>query len=258
MPDRRLRKTAQEYLDQASKFQEDGQVTRAIAEVMKAARVSSEKGPVYRNLARLYRSRRKMDDAIEAIQKAIKANPRDTESREMLLEMLLELGKFEQAIVEAKNLLRISPRSMSARDVLSIAYLQIGLLEKAIQVTNELITLDPTSAANHFKKAVLFQQKGEVGSAIHEFGRVLEMGAELDMANEAREAIDTLDSYQLRHIVMLAVEDYIFRAKLIHDPESAAMERGYYLSYSGMSALKQIQFDDLTDVYSEWKQKYYH
>ena len=130
----------------------------------------------------------------------------------------------------------------------------MGMFEKAIQVTNELITLDPTSPLDHFKKAV-FQQKGEVGSAIHEFVRVLEMQPDMAMAEQAEQAIETLDSYQLRHIVMLAVEDYIFRAKLVHDPKSAALERGYYLSYAGMNALKQIQFEDLTDIYSEWKQK---
>ena len=57
---------------------------------------------------------------------------------------------------------------------------------------------------------------------------------------------------------MLAIEDYIFRAKLIHDPESAALERGYYLSGAGISALRQIQFDQLPEIYSEWKQRYYH
>jgi tetratricopeptide (TPR) repeat protein len=258
MPDKRLTKTTDQYMQQASKFEEDGQVNRAISELMKAARVSSDKYQVYRILANLYRKQRHIDQAICAVQKAIKARPSTAEPREMLLEMLLQLGKFEDAIKEGKELLRLSPRSLAARDVLSIAYLQTGLLEKAIQVTNEMITLDPTSAANHFKKAVLFQQKGEVGSAIHEFGRVLEMQPDLEMAEQAQQAIDTLDSYQLRHIVMLAVEDYIFRTKLIHDPEAAALERGYYLSYSGMASLRQIQFDDLGDIYSEWKQKYYH
>ena len=67
-----------------------------------------------------------------------------------------------------------------------------------------------------------------------------------------------LDSDQLRQIITLALEDYIFRAKLTRDPVAAAMERGFQLSFAGMSALKQIQFDELPEVYSEWKQRYYH
>jgi len=199
-----------------------------------------------------------VNEAILAIKKAVKLKPDDVQAREMMLEILLEVGRFDDAIREAQELLRVSPRSLSARDVLSIAYLQKGMLERALQVTNELINLDPTSPINHFKKAVLFQQKGDIGSAIREFSRVLEMQPDSEMAQDAERALETLDSYQLRNIVMLAVEDYIFRAKLTRDPESAALERGYYLSESGMAALKQIQFDELPDIYAEWKQRYYH
>ncbi len=84
------------------------------------------------------------------------------------------------------------------------------------------------------------------------------MQPDAEMAGDAQQAIDSLDSYQLRHIIMLALEDYIFRAKLVRDPEAAALERGYSLSYSGMAALKQVRFEDLPEVYSEWKQRYYH
>lgn len=256
--DERRRNTAKRHMEQAESLEKEGLFQEAIVELEKALRVSDDKTPIYKNLAELYRSQRRLDEAIVSIKKVVKADSGDVRAREMLLEMLLEINRFDDAIQEAKNLLKISPRSLSAREVLSIAYLQKGMFEKALQVTNEMINMDPTSPVNHFKKAVLYQQKGDVGSAIHEFTRVLEMQPDADMAVEAQQAIETLDSHQLRHIVMLAVEDYIFRTKLIHDPESAAVERGYYLSYAGMAALKQIQFDELPDIYSEWKQKYYH
>ena len=220
--------------------------------------MATDKAPIYKQLAELYRSQRQMDNAINAIKNAIKLKSDDVQAREMFLEMLVQLSRLDEAIRESKALLQISPRSLSAREMLSNAYLQKGMIEKALQVTDELINLDPASSANHFRKGWLYQQKGDVGNAIHEFSRVLEMEAETELAEDAQQAIETLDSQQLRHIVMLAVEDYVFRAKLMRDPESAALERGYYLSYSGMSALKQIQFEELPEVYSEWKQRYYH
>lgn len=229
-----------------------------IGRLQRSLRTSTNKADVYKELAQLHYSRRQMDDAIDLARKSISLKRNDVQARELLLEMLIEINQFDDAITEAKELLVVSPRSLCARDVLGIAYLQKGMLEKALQITNELIALDPTSPTNHFKKAVLYQQKGDVGNAIHEFSRVLEMQPDGEMASQAQQVIDTLDSYQLRHIVMLAVEDYIFRTKLIHDPETAALERGYYLSYAGMSALKQIQFDELPEVYAEWKQRYYH
>ena len=38
------------------------------------------------------------------------------------------------------------------------------------------------------------------------------------MADDAREAIAALDSYQLRQILTIAVEDIVFRTKLMLDP----------------------------------------
>jgi len=251
-------KSADAYLEKATEYEEAGLLDEAVRELKKALRATSDKGPVYLKLAEVYEAQRQMDDAVSAINKAIHLNPSDVEAREMLLDVLLELGSFDEAIRESNNLLRIHPRSLSALEVLSIAYLQKGMLDKALKVTNELITLDPSAPANHFKRAWLFQQKGDDGSAIAEFTRVLEMHPEDEMARDAQQAMDVLDSRQLRQIITLALEDYIFRAKLTRDAEAAALERGYVLSYSGMAALKQIKFDELPEVYSEWKQRYYH
>lgn len=246
------------HLERARELRADGNLDGAVESLQKALRSTGDKTSVYLELADLYRDQRKFDMALAAVRKAIKRSPNDVQVREVLLEMLLELGRFDEAIEESKALLKLSPKSLSARDVLSIAYIQKDMLERALQVTNEMITLDPSSPGNHFKKALLYQQKGDVGNAIHEFSRVLEMEPDAEMAEGAQQAIEALDSFQIRHIVMLAVEDFIFRAKLIRDPESAALERGFFLSLSGMSMLKQIQFDELSEVWSEWKQKFYH
>jgi tetratricopeptide (TPR) repeat protein len=250
--------SAREHLAQAARYQEQGLVTDAISELEKAVRYAPDKALVYRELALLYRDQRQAGNAIANIKKAIKAEPADTQSREMLLEILMDLNRFDEAIEESKELLRFSARNLCARDVLSIAYLHKGMIEKALQVTAEMIKIDPMSPDNHFKKAVLHQQKGDVASAIHEFTRALEMGPDDETAQHAMHAIEMLDSYQLRNIIMLAAEDHIFRAKLNRDPQSAVMERGYFLSYSGMSTLGQMQFDDIPQMYSDAKKRHYN
>lgn len=257
-PTNRRRPTASDFLSRAEDFEKAGQLQAAIAEVEKAIPIAEDKAQAYKHLAELHRNARQPEQALGALRQALREKAADMQAREMLLDMLLELGHYDEAIHESREMLRVSPRSLSARDVMSIAYLQKGMLDKALQMTDELIRLDPASPVNHFKKAVLYQQKGDIGNAIHEFSRVLEMEPDPEMARDAEHALDWLDSDQLRNIVMLAVEDVIFRAKLVRDPESAAVERGYYLSEAGMATLKQIQFDDLPEIYADWKQRYYH
>lgn len=245
-------------LEQADRLISQDKINDAIGILENASRRMRNKVPIYLKLAELYKGQRQYENAVNTLQNAILSNPDNIRIREMLLETFLEMSRYDEAIRESRELLRISPRSLSARDVLYFAYLQTGMLEKALQVTNELISLDPVSPVNHYKKAFIHHEKGDIGGAIHELTRVLEMQPDDDMAEEAQEALDKLDSHQIRHIIMLALEDFIFRTKLIRDPETAAIERGYYLSYSGMSMLKQIQFDDLPEIYTEWKQRYYH
>ena len=111
-----------------------------------------------------------------------------------------------------------------------------------------MVHLSPLDPAHHFKKAVLFQQKGMIGSAIQEFIRVLELEPEDEMANDAREAIEALDGHQMRQILMLATEDMVFRAKLRRGAENATRERGFALSFAGIAALQNVDFDSLAEL----------
>lgn len=246
------------HIQNACQLVESGRIDEAIGNLGQVVKRVRCKHPIYRKLAELHRDQRQYRDAMENLNKALTIKPDDIESREMLLEMCLEQGRYDDAIAYSRDLIRVSRSSLSARDVLYFAYLQKGMLEKALQMTNELIRLDPSSPVNHYKKAFIHHEKGDISAAIHELSRVLEMSPDDEMEAEAQQAIDQLDSYQIRHILMLAIEDFIFRAKLIRDPESAAVERGYYLSYSGISMLRQIEFDNLPEIYTEWKQHYYH
>ncbi|MHB1458918.1 MAG: tetratricopeptide repeat protein [Armatimonadota bacterium] len=246
------------HIRNACELEESGQPEEAISALNKVVKRVRCKYPIYRKLAELHKNLNHFDAAEENLNKVLDIRPDDIESREMMLEIYLDKGELDNAIKHSRELIRISPSSLSARDVLYFAYLQKGMLEKALQVTNEMIKLNPLSPVNHYKRAFIHHEKGDISAAIHELSRVLEMSPDEEMEDEAVAALEQLDSFQIRHILMLAIEDFIFRTKLIRDPESAAMERGYFLSYSGMSMLRQIEFDDLPEIYTEWKQRYYH
>lgn len=246
------------HIELATHLQELGLFEAAISELEKARRATSDKLPIFRKLAELYRGQNQIDKAITTVKKVIKGAPHDLQARGMLIDMLLEVGELDTAIEESRALIRMNPRSINARDALYFAYLQKGMFGKALDAANEMIHLDPGSPVNHYKKAFAHHEKGDVGGTIHELSRVLEMQPDEEMAQDVQQAIEKLDSQQMRSVVMLAMEDNVFRTKLIHDPEAAVAERGYFLSYAGIAALKQIQFDELPEIQSAWKQRYYH
>jgi len=235
------------YLKRAASQERKGLYDRAIASIRKALEIAPGRASTYARLAMLCRAARKFDEAFVALKTGMECNPRDTELREMLLQICMESGKYEEAISESKRLLKQLPRNVYARDVLSMAYLQKGDYDKALRVTDELIFIDPLDPTNHFKKAVIYQQKGEIGAAMLEYARVLELDNQSEVAEDAQEAMISLDDLQLRQIITLAVEDALFRAKLARDPEFATAERGFVLSSNALSALGQLDFDGMAE-----------
>lgn len=243
------------FLRRADALAKKGLYDEAVAQIKEAMVIWPAEPKCSVQLAVIYRAQNKIGPAVEAMKKAVDQNPNDSDIQEQLLQILIELGRYEEAVNLSRRLLARSPRNLFVRDVLGIAYLQQGKIEDSLRVTNELINLVPSDPAHHFKKAVLLQQKGEIAQAMSSFTRSLEMDPAGDMADDAREAIAALDSYQLRQILTIAVEDIVFRTKLTMDPEAASTERGFLLSSSGVATLKQIDLDQLPD---EAQNRYYH
>jgi len=242
-------------LKKADTLAKRGLYDEAIAQVKEAIALWPSEPKCSVQLANLYRAQNKIGPAIEAMKNAVDLNPKDSDTQEQLLQILIELGRYEEAVSLSRKMLKKSPKNLFVRDVLGIAYLQQGKIEDSLRVTNELIHLVPADPAHHFKKAVLLQQKGEIAQAMSCFTRSLEMDPSGDMADDAREAIAALDSYQLRQILTIAVEDIVFRTKLMMDPEAASIERGFLLSSSGVATLRQIDLDSLP---GEAQNRYYH
>ena len=105
-------------------------------------------------------------------------SPCTPEVLENLAELHLERADYDQALHFRPSPAPAKKRnSLHARDILGVAYLQQGRVNEALRIADQMVHLSPLDPAHHFKKAVLFQQKGMIGSAIQEFIRVLEAGA---------------------------------------------------------------------------------
>jgi tetratricopeptide (TPR) repeat protein len=245
------------YIRRARELERSGEYDQAIESLECAIELAPEKASYHLMLAELHRAKHRTEPAMQAIKRAVELDPDDATCQEALLQMYIEYGKFDEAIAECKRILKAQPSSVLALDVLGLAYLQQGYFDKALRVTTKLIHLNPTDSTNHFKRAVLLQQKGDCARAIEEFSRVIEMDPGGEMSEAAQQAVMVLDGLQLRQITMLAEDDGLFHAKLIRDPELAIAERGFVLSYAGIMALRQMDFATVLDM-EQNRQKYYH
>ncbi len=236
-----LYETACARLSLAYKLQ--GKPKKAISMLRQAIK-QAPRNAVYRlHLAELYREVNNQKRALTEARRALKLLPDLLEARELVAELLLEQGFVDSSIREATLILKRSPRNLRGLDLLGTAFLYQGDVDHALQVVNQMALLSPSDPLHHFKRAILLQQKGQVGEALGAFMRVLEMGGEEELVEQAADAIQMLDEFQVRQILLLASEDAIFRNRLSHDVERATRQRGYHLSPGGLMALSQINFD---------------
>ncbi len=245
-------------LRQADALIASGQKEKALAHLKRLVKQIPESVSGHLRMASLLRDACRALEAVDVLQSAVERAPNDPDPREALADLYLEMGRWDNAIQQANALLALSPRSLFARDILSAAFLQRGMIDLALRVTDEMILLEPTDPANHFKRGVLLHQKGLVSEAIQSFLRVLQIEPESDVAEESRIAVEMLDTFQLRQIVTLLVEDIPFRLRFLQHGNETLLERGYFLSERGLSTIQQMSFENLPPAPPGWRQYLYN
>ncbi|MBW3622809.1 MAG: tetratricopeptide repeat protein, partial [Armatimonadetes bacterium] len=226
-------------------YQQQGELRKAITMLRQAIKQVPNNASYRLNLAQLYKEVNNENRALTEARRALTLSPDLLEARELVAELLLEQGRVDDTLHETEEILKRSPRHLRRLDLRGTAYLTQGDLDRALTVVNQMILLSPADPLHHFKRAILLQQKGQVGAALASFLRVVEMDTESELAQQSVEAVQTLDDYQIRQILLLASEDALFRYRLTQNPEIATRQRGFCLSPAGLAALSQVDFDEV-------------
>ena len=238
---RRLQARARRLTQRALTLAGAGKLAEAIQCQDEVTAIRPEDAAAFFRLGMLCREARRTEQAVQALRRSAHLSPGDRDPREALTETLVEANRYDEAILEARALLQIVPKSLFARDVLSVSYLQVGKLDKALQVTGEMVWLDPLNPGHHFRRGLLFQQKGNLTAAVGEYSRALDMShPESETYADAEEALELLDDDQTRQILLLASEDWFFLLKLRRDLAEAVSERGFCLSEDGLARLQYL------------------
>jgi tetratricopeptide (TPR) repeat protein len=238
----------QRLLKRAERQIEQRRYHQAIASLQRAIATGADEYTCTLHIAAIYSLEQRWDGAFGALERAISLAPRRTLGHELLMDVAIEAGDPDRALSASQALIKLVPRHISAHNALGAIYMQRGDVDAAMRVTNTLIRLDPKSPAHHFKKALLCQHKGEVALAVQEFTITHRLDPEGLYSDAAREALENLDSYQINQVLTLAMEDVVFRAKLLRDAPEAAEDRGFALSDMGNHILGELCTQLLTEV----------
>ncbi len=239
---------ASKAMMRAEELSAKGQLPEAIRSVKSALRYGANPSLCYLRLASLYQSQKQLPMALEAASKAVDLDPANINAWEALLSLSIENKDFQKAVDVGRELIKIAPNNIPARAMLGYAYMGLGKLDAAMRVTNDQIRLDPSNPAHHYTRAMLCMHGGEIGMAIMELERVLPMTDDTEMINATMDQLEMLDSHQIEKIVVLAVEDDIFRMRLAMDIREAVESKGFVLSENGLEQLTMLCSQGLTEM----------
>jgi tetratricopeptide (TPR) repeat protein len=234
------------WLHKADALVASGRVDEAVAQLRTLVHALPDSTRGYLRLANLLRERRRAGEAREILETAVAHFPDCPVSREALAEICMES--------------ELKPRSIYARDLLSTVYLHQGQYERALRFTDQMVRLDPSEPTHHFKRGVVLQQAGLLAPSCRAFQRTLDLtpGHDDELHEACRMAIDLLERYQIRQILLLALEDVLFRLRLLRDPQQAVEMRGFFLSETALAVLTaQLSFP-IPVAQPGWRHYRYH
>ncbi len=178
--------------------------------------------------------------ALGAAEQAAALAPERLTAYEALMTIALHAGDCERALAACQMLLKRAPRHLAAHETLGMIYMQAGDVDAALRALNTLLRLTPDNPACYFRKGLLCQHKGEIRAALQAFHTTLHLDPDGPFGEEARDAMEALDAFQLNQILTLGMDDMLFRAQLRRGAGEAAAARGFALSEQGAHILADL------------------
>lgn len=231
---------SQRLLKRAERRIADKHYAKAVTDLRRAIALGADAYVYTLHIADLECRQQHWQFALCAAEQAAALAPERVVAYEMLMTISLQAGDYERAITASQSLLKLMPYHQAANDTLSAIYMRRGDVDAALRVLNTLIRLDPHNGLYQFKKGLLCQHKGEVAMAVNAFSIVLYLEEDSPLAEEAQNALEALDAFQMNQILTLGMEDLVFRTCLLRDAAEAAAERGFTLSEQGNHILADL------------------
>lgn len=235
-------------LKRAERHIAQGSHRAAVDSLKQAIAQGADESACRLRIAQVYAAAQQWSEALAAANEAARLAPEQIAAWECVMTVAQASGNRQRALLASEKLIKLSPRYLPAHTAQAEIYLQLGQPEAALRALNTLIRLDPANAAHHIQKGMLFQHQGEVALAVHEFSTAVGLEPDGPQVETALEALGILDAHQMNSIMLLAIEDPVFRVALARDAMAAVAERGFSLSPMGQHMMHEMGAQAFADL----------
>lgn len=142
----------------------------------------------YLDLGELKLSRLDLQGAVSALEAAVRADPKQSQSHNILGAAFTRVGRGQEAIQQFRTALQLDSGNVNARYNLVFALIKSGQLAAAAGNMEQVVSAFPKDAGLHNLWGELLAQEGKYPEAIAQFDQALALDPRLDTARSNRAA----------------------------------------------------------------------
>lgn len=184
-----LQGIAQTYLGEGS-FAE----ARSRFEALLLQLEPTEQPAVLRNISRTHYEEGNIDPAIEALQRALAADPEDIESLRLIINVLVAEGREKEAEPYMSRLPEGEKIDANALLNLGVTEYNNGNLDPALEHFNKVVAEYPDNADAYYYRGLTLLGKAENAGALADFEKMLQLAPDHANAAEAEQFLEYLKS----------------------------------------------------------------
>jgi type IV pilus assembly protein PilF len=177
IPDEKERASSEIHFNLGVQAQQDGRIPEALSEYQRAIELDPDNADARNAMGiLLHVSYHRPADAIEHYQKALEVRPNFSEAKTNLANVYLSQARYDEAIklYEAALNDMLYPTPFIAQGNLGWALYKKGQTERALQNIKASVTTNPGFCMGYKNLGVIYEETGNVSDACRYFGRYRE------------------------------------------------------------------------------------
>jgi tetratricopeptide (TPR) repeat protein len=134
----------------------------------------------------------KVDQSIAALKQALAAKPTDTESLQLIVNLLVGAGREAEAQTYMAKLPQGAKVDADTLINVGIKYYNEKQLDKALEQFNRVVSENPQMAEAYYYRGLVYLNKNKIPEAKADFRKLIEIDPQSKFAKEAREYLKSL------------------------------------------------------------------
>ena len=139
---------------------------------------SPQKPRGYLNLAVLFSSQGKFDQAISIYEKALQLNPKDADPLNNMGNIYVARGEYEKALKIYDQALILDPKSETTLYNKAVLFHKLGQMNQAVVYYQKTLRMNPINDRAHYNLGALWNDKGDSAKAFYHFQKTIEFNPE--------------------------------------------------------------------------------